>query len=125
MDARVSPRKSESRAGFVSFAPGLAKAAETKVIRSRAGLSLAAAAGNIAAAVLVRAKERTAAQHALPHARFARVEAICWALGIHCSLAARRERYIVVGTVPIRGPLPDVARHVRQSVSVRWKRSDR
>src|SRR5580765_2350155 len=54
-------------------------------------------------------------------ARFGGIERIGWTLRIASKVAHRRQLAVVVGTIPIAGPLPYVAGDVIESVAVWWK----
>src|SRR5580765_8538788 len=72
------------------------------------GRALAATADEVARAVLIAAQERPALLHALRYARLLRVEALRRALVIlHDALFGKS--FKVIGPIPIRAPLPDVA----------------
>ena len=50
--------------------------------------------------------------HFLLHARLARIEAIYWTFRIARERSLRNQRLIVIVTVPVTGPFPDVAGYV-------------
>src|SRR6516162_9583825 len=89
----------------------IAHGSEAKVIRSRIEFSLATG-GDIALAVLISAKKRSSAQHPLPRSRLSRIEAVGGALRIPGNLARSGQGLVVIGTVPIGSPLPDIAGHI-------------
>ena len=83
--------------------------------------SLASATGPIAHAVLIGAQKRSALLHPLRHSGICGIIAIGGAMWIAYYCAIRGEHLIVVGAIPVRGPLPDVAAHTAQAIAVYWK----
>src|SRR5438874_4009651 len=88
-------------------------------------LAFAACAHDVARAVLVVAKKRAAAMHAL---LLVRLSWIKWRIG--ASRIVRyapfvRQRLVIIGAIPIAAPFPHVAGHVVKAVTVRRKRFDR
>ena len=65
-----------------------------------------------------RASERAAAVHALLLRRLTRVERRVRALRVTRDAACGGELRVVVGPIPVAGPLPDVAGHVVEAVAV-------
>jgi hypothetical protein len=61
----------------------------------------------------------------LSHDRLARIETIRWPFRIYRDLAGRCQGRVTVGTIPIRSPLPYIARHIEQTISVGWERAYR
>src|SRR5215469_6370605 len=96
-------------------------ATEAEMIAAARNLALAAAAYQVAGAVLVSTQERSAAQNALLFARFGGVPGRIGPLWIARRPALRRQLLVVIRAVPVAGPLPDVARHVVESVRVGGK----
>src|SRR5215831_14735236 len=96
-------------------------ATEAEMIAAARNLALAAAAYQVAGAVLVSTQERSAAQNALLFARFGGVPGRIGPLWIVRRPALRRQLLVVIRAVPVAGPLPDVARHVVESVRVGGK----
>src|ERR1017187_1766490 len=90
-------------------------AAETNVIRSRAGLTFTTGARHIAGAVLFRAQKRSSLLHALCYAWFARIKAVHRSLRIANHCAGCRDLLVVIGAIPICAPLPDVSGHVGEA----------
>src|SRR5262249_29003321 len=83
----------------------------------------ATAPDKITGAVLTAAQERAALLHALRHARLLRVEAVRRPLRIlHDALFGKL--FEVIGPIPIRTPLPDIAAHVVEAEAVRRERAD-
>src|ERR1051325_10856843 len=74
----------------------------------------------VSAAVNVRAQKRSAALHFFRNLRLVRIETRVGSDGIFV-----RASRVIIRTVPIGAPFPDVARHVVQSVTVGRKRRDR
>src|SRR5215469_11418213 len=105
------------------FAAWFAHATEPEVIRPRIEFPFSAAPGYVPRTVLVGAKERTAALHALAHARLVGIQAIRRSLRVNHNLSAGCQGGVVIGAIPIRSPLPDVACHVEQTVSICRKRT--
>src|SRR5580765_1060846 len=91
------------------------------MVGAGADLALAASAHHIARAVLIAAEEGPAAHDLLRRRRLLRIERRLGAARIACD-ATRCERSIVVRPVPVADPLPDIARHVVEPVSVGWVR---
>ena len=55
--------------------------------------------------------------------RLIRIETVGRSLRIDGDLAGRRQGLIVIGPVPIKSPLPDIARHIEQPICVRGERA--
>src|SRR5437588_12746747 len=89
------------------------------------GSSFPACANFVSRAVLVRTQVRAATHYALGGARFAGIVAIGGTLRIADRLLSGCNRGVVIMPIPIRTPLPDVARHVVQSLAVGRERADR
>src|SRR6266487_2944379 len=53
------------------------------------------------------------------------VERRIWPVRIHCDAASLGELRVVIRTIPIAAPLPDVAGHVVKAVTIRRKFRDR
>src|SRR5439155_1263351 len=88
-------------------------------------LAFAARADNVARAVLVVAKKRAAAMHALLLVRLSWIKWRIGTLRIVRYAPFVRQRLVIIGAIPIAAPFPDVARHVVKAVTVRRKRFDR
>ena len=99
-------------------------APEAEVIGAGAELTLATRADDVARAVLIGAKKRTAAMDALLLAWLGRVVRRIRTGRVVRHGTANRERGVVVGAVPVARPLPDVAGHVVQAEPVRGKPGD-
>src|SRR6266545_4473410 len=82
-------------------------------------------ADHVARAILVSAKKRAAALHALGHARFSGIKTVRGTAGITGDTARGEKRFVVVGAIPIGAPLPDVARQIVKAVAIRRKLRDR
>ena len=95
------------------------------MIRAGAAFTLAPRAHHVARTVLVGAQERSTTLHALLLGRLARVEGRVGALRVSCDASTPRELRVVVGSIPIAHPFPDVAGDIVQSVAVRRKLRDR
>src|SRR6185436_15535672 len=108
-------RRRTDAAGCPS-ASGAAHAAEAEVVGSRTHLSLAPGPDHVAGAVLLGAKEGATAVHALGLARLCGIKAGRGAAGIAGHAAG--ERRVVVGSIPVADPFPDVTRHVVEAVTV-------
>src|SRR5579862_405106 len=59
----------------------------------------------------------------LVHPGFVGVETVGGAGRVHSDFSAGGEGLIIVRTVPIRGPLPDIPCHIEQAVSIGWEGS--
>src|SRR5207249_3273327 len=90
--------------------------AKPEVIGSCVGLALASSACDITGAILIRAEKRSATLDAFAHAGLTGIETIGGSGRIHRNVSRRREALIIIGTVPVGGPLPHVARHIEKSV---------
>src|SRR5262245_48449988 len=97
---------------------------ESDMIGARIRFALAPTSCNVARAILVCAKERTAPVHLLLYTRLARIEAVRRPLRIPRERSLRCQRLIVVMAIPVAGPFPDVAGHVVKAVTVGWKGRD-
>jgi hypothetical protein len=98
---------------------------KAEVICSRIGRSPSASARDIPRAVLIGAKKRACALHTFRHAGLGGVETIRRPFRIDRDFAARGQGLVVVGAIPIGGPLPYVARHIEQTIPVGGERSYR
>src|SRR5262245_61163211 len=96
-------------------------AAETAVVTSGGDLAFPARADHVPRAVLVGAQERPAAMDALGLVRFGRIERRFGPLRVAGDIFFVGESLVVVGTVPVRTPFPDVPRHVEQAIAIRGK----
>src|SRR5262245_51624477 len=92
-------------------------APETGMRQARVRRRLHPGARPIAHAVKIAAQIRPTALHSLHHTRFIWVKAFVRPRGVF----ARTIR-VIIRHVPVRAPLPHVARHVIESVTVRRKR---
>src|SRR5215471_9498619 len=86
--------------------------------------AFAAAADQIARAVLIAAQERAALLHTFRDAGFLRIEAAVRPFWVF-HYALLREFLEIIRAVPIRAPLPDVAGHVVKPEVIRRERVDR
>lgn len=99
--------------------------AEPEVIRAGAAFAFAARAHDITRAILIGAQERSAAMHFLGFVGFR------WIIGSFRPMRVSRdapdgsELLVVVGPIPVAGPLPDVCCHVIQAIRIRGVLSDR
>src|SRR5262245_60941375 len=100
-------------------------AAKAEMVGAGADLAPAARADDVARAVLIGAEKRPAAMDLLGLLRLGRIERRDRAARIACDAACRRELRIVIGTIPVADPLPDVSRHVVEAVRIRGKLRDR
>src|SRR5215813_5302464 len=98
--------------------------AESGVGTAAVHRAFAAAADQKTRAVLIAAREGSALLHALRDARFLRIETTVRPFWVFHD-ALRRELLEIIGPVPIRAPLPDVAGHVIKPEVIRRKRGDR
>src|SRR4030095_7816254 len=94
---------------------------DAKVIGTGIDLSLAARADDVARTILVVAKKRAAALDPLFFRRLRWIERGVGPFGISRYAAGFGQIRVVVRPVPIAAPLPDVARHVVEAISVRRK----
>src|SRR5688572_10528511 len=94
------------------------------MVGARADVALAACADHITRAILIRAQERSAAMHAFRHAGLIGIVRRGGALRIASYASRRRELRVVVGSIPVANPFPDVAADVVKAVAVRGKLSD-
>ena len=78
----------------------------------------------IAAAILIGAQERTTLLNTFRHTGVRRVVAIGGSLGIPDYASLFSERLIVIRTVPIGRPLPDIPTHVAEPIPIRRIRAD-
>src|SRR5690349_486624 len=74
--------------------------------------TLAASTDNIAGTVLVGAKLWAAAMPFLGLVRFGRVVRAVGPLWVTRHATGRRHLLVIVGAIPIAGPLPSIARHI-------------
>src|SRR6187455_1687562 len=95
------------------------------MVAAGAGLAFAASAYHVAGAILVRTEERATSMYALFLSGFRRVERSlrpCWVAG---DTAGSNELRIVVGTIPVAAPFPDVATDVVEPIGIRLKSRNR
>src|SRR2546430_8351631 len=91
-------------------------ATKAEMVGAGIGFAFAATARHIAFAVLVGAQEGAAALYALLDARFTGIETVRRALGIARHATSRGQRGIIIGTVPVAGPFPDIAGNIVEAV---------
>src|SRR5581483_1708460 len=94
-------------------------AAETDVGGRAGRFALAASPGEVARAKILGTQERAAALDALGDA-LVKIEP-----GLRARRVLRRTVLVIIELIPVAAPLPDVARHVIQSVSVGGEGTDR
>src|ERR1044071_2640139 len=94
------------------------------MIRSGVDLALTARANNVTRAVVLIAKERTTTMHALLLVRFGGIEGRIGPLWVPRYFAILCQLRVIIGTIPIAAPSPDVARHVEEAVLIREKLRD-
>ena len=97
-----------------------ANATESRVERAAIGRAFHPGSDPVAAAIVVAAHERAAPLDALDVVRLVRIEAVGRAGRI-----AQRTIAVIVGSIKVAAPFPDVARHVEQAVAVGRERGDR
>jgi hypothetical protein len=90
------------------------------MVRASIRFAFAATTYHVAAAILIGAKEGTAAMNFFCDARFSRIEAVAWPLWIASYAAVIGERFVIVGAVPVRRPFPNVSGEIVESISV-WR----
>src|SRR5215471_12392008 len=90
------------------------------MVGSRTDITLAPGSDNVPRAILVGAQKRSAAVRLLALLGFGRVPRLGWALGVLCDSASGGQNLVVVGAVPVSGPLPDISGHVVETVAIRW-----
>src|SRR5215813_4483601 len=95
------------------------------MIRPSADLALASCADHIARAVLIRAKERPAAVHPLRLTRLRGIERGIRALRIPRYAAGSGQLTVIIRTIPVARPLPHIAGHIVQAISIRKILCDR
>src|SRR5215469_7292965 len=98
---------------------------KTKMIRAGADFTFSPSTHDIARTILICAQKRSAALHALFLGWFGRVEGRVRTLGIACDCTCRRKLLVVIRSIPIAGPLPNVSCHVIQAIAIRRKLLDR
>lgn len=108
------------REGAALLSRSRGDAAEPGVGKARVGRRLHPGAGSIAGTVNVAAKIRAAAHHFLLDARFHGVFAVGWTGWVEGGTLS-----VIIGTIPIRTPFPDVAGHIVESVAIGRKGADR
>src|SRR5215471_16532148 len=89
------------------------------MVGSRTDITLAPGSDNVPRAILVGAQKRSAAVRLLALLGFGRVPRLGWALGVLCDSASGGQNLVVVGAVPVSGPLPDISGHVVETVAIR------
>ena len=87
-------------------------AAKAEMVRAGVDFAFAACPDDVAGTKLFVAKKRAAAMHALLLVRLSGIERRIGSLRIARDTAFIRERLVIIGTIPIAAPFPDIARHV-------------
>ena len=94
------------------------------MVRAGRDFPFSSGAHHVARAVLIRAEKRAAAMDALfpPGSRGSNGVSGPW----DCERCFRRgELRVVIGTIPVAHPFPDIAAHVVEPVAIRRKLCDR
>src|SRR5215831_3853030 len=94
-------------------------AAKSKVVRTCAYFTLAACADDIARAILIGTKKRSAAMDFLRLTRLRGIERCVRPTRIAGYSTCLSELRIIIGSIPVTGPLPHVSGHVIKSVRIR------
>src|SRR5262245_17195924 len=91
---------------------------KSEMIAARIDLALAPAANHVARAILIRAQERATPMHSLSFLRLRRIERCVRPLRIASHFAFLRQELVIVRSVPVRAPFPDISGHVVEPVAV-------
>ena len=83
------------------------------MVSGRVRLALPSPARHVPSAILIGTKERTTFVHALRYTRLGWVNAVGRALWVASYLLCGRKCLVVIRPVPIDGPLPDIACHIK------------
>src|SRR5438094_9495815 len=90
------------------------------MVCSRVDFAFATRAHDVARAILIGAEEGAAAMNFLLLARFGWIVGRGWTLRVARDASHCGESRVIVRTIPVAGPLPDVAGHVIEAVAVWW-----
>src|SRR5215472_4103197 len=93
-------------------------AAETEMVCAGVDLALSPCAHHVAGAVLIGAQKGTAPLNFLWLVRLFRIQRRIGPLRISCYSTSAGQLGVVIGLIPVTGPLPNVAGHVVEPVSI-------
>src|SRR5215472_16912473 len=94
--------------------------AKPKMIGAGRDLALASRTDDVAGAVLISAEKRSTTLNSLRLIWFGGIERGIWSSRIACHPISCRQLLVIVRAVPVARPLPDIPRHVVESVLIRW-----